>query len=175
MNNFAKDIAHRPPNKRALFELLLPKRGAAAPPTHITPRPPDADPPPLSFAQQRLWFLDQMGAGNPVYNIPMAFRLAGPLDEDALRRSLNQIVQRHEALRTTFPLVNGRPVQSIEPRLDLILSGIDLQSLPADKREAQSFVKFTGLCAKIEHKRICFLTKNVFVMKNVFLRENPGT
>src|SRR2546421_524453 len=57
---------------------------------------------PMSFAQQRLWFLDQLEPGKSVYNVPEAMHLAGPLDVDALKRSINEIVRRHEALRTTF-------------------------------------------------------------------------
>src|SRR6476619_3988113 len=58
---------------------------------------------PLSFAQQRLWFLDQMQAGASVYNVPAAFALAGRLDVHALHRALDEILRRHEVLRTIFP------------------------------------------------------------------------
>jgi acyl carrier protein len=72
---------------------------------------------PLSFAQQRLWFLDQLEPGNPLYNIPQMIRLRGLLDVDALRRSLNEIVRRHEALRTRFALVDNEPAQIISPTI----------------------------------------------------------
>src|SRR5215469_4839033 len=68
---------------------------------------------PLSFAQQRLWFLSQLEGLSRVYHISGGLRLAGPLDRAALRRALNRIVERHEALRTTFHLVDGEPVQRI--------------------------------------------------------------
>ena len=69
---------------------------------------------PLSFAQQRLWFLEQLEGGSS-YTVPMALRLAGPLDVAALRHALQAIVARHEALRTSFPVVDGVAVQSVEP------------------------------------------------------------
>ena len=68
---------------------------------------------PLSFAQQRLWFLDQLESNSPLYNIPRAVRIAGPLNIDALQSSLDTIVVRHEALRTSFTLAYGDPVQVI--------------------------------------------------------------
>src|SRR6516162_8191410 len=70
---------------------------------------------PLSFAQQRLWFLAQLEGLSRVYHISGGLRLAGPLDRAALRRALNRIVERHEALRTTFHSVDGEPVQRITP------------------------------------------------------------
>src|SRR5262249_14596959 len=68
---------------------------------------------PLSFAQQRLWFLDQLEPGSPFYNMPPAFRVAGPLELDVLGRVVTEIVRRHEVLRTSFPSVEGRAVQRI--------------------------------------------------------------
>ena len=70
---------------------------------------------PLSFAQQRLWFLEQLGGMGSAYHIPVRLRLRGALDRDALIRALDRIVARHEALRTTFPTVDGEPVQRIAP------------------------------------------------------------
>src|SRR3954451_15301509 len=70
---------------------------------------------PASFAQERLWFIDRLEPGSAVYNMPMAWRLGGALDEAALERALGEIVRRHEALRTTFGEVDGSPVQVIAP------------------------------------------------------------
>ena len=91
---------------------------------------------PLSFAQERLWFLDQLRPDSAFYNMPVAVRIRGPLDQAALARSLQAIVARHESLRTTFIAVDGRPQQRIQPNLDLPLPLIDLSGLPADEREA---------------------------------------
>ena len=88
---------------------------------------------PLSFAQERLWFLDQLEPGSPVYNIPLALRLMGDLDIPTLQRSINEIVRRHEVFRTT---VREPHIQVILPTLDVSLPQIDLQGLPAADREA---------------------------------------
>lgn len=94
---------------------------------------------PVSYAQRRLWFLDQFDPGSPFYNIPSAVRLLGTLDEGYLSDALNEIVQRHEALRTTFITMDGEPVQVIHPELLLSIPLIDLTRLPdADRHnEAQ--------------------------------------
>ena len=91
----------------------------------------------LSFAQQRLWFLDQLEPGSPLYNIPAAIRLGGPLAIAALEWSLNQAIHRHEVLRTTFRAVAGRPVQVIAPTLTLTLAVVDLRTLSTAERERQ--------------------------------------
>ena len=89
----------------------------------------------LSFAQQRLWFLDQLEPGNVAYNMPSAARLVGSLDIQALERSLNEVVRRHEALRTSFTTIDGQPQQTIHPDLKIELPLIDLCSLPESSRE----------------------------------------
>ncbi|HEX7241692.1 MAG TPA: condensation domain-containing protein, partial [Longimicrobiaceae bacterium] len=92
---------------------------------------------PLSFAQERLWFIDRLEPGSAVYNIPVAWRLGGALDEAALERSLSEIVRRHEALRTTFREEDGSPVQAIAPFTGLALPVEDLSGLGEAEREAQ--------------------------------------
>jgi len=92
---------------------------------------------PLSFAQERLWFLDQLGPGNTAYGIPVAYRLQGSLDVAALEWSLNEIVRRHEVPRTTFAVVDGRPVQVIAPEMRLTLPVEDLRGLPEAEQEAE--------------------------------------
>ncbi|GAB4190172.1 MAG: non-ribosomal peptide synthetase [Coleofasciculaceae cyanobacterium] len=84
---------------------------------------------PLSFAQARLWFLDQLEKGNPAYNIAFALRLQGALEVTLLEQSLNEMVRRHEILRTTFSMVDGQPVQVITSCLKLSLPVEDYQNL----------------------------------------------
>ncbi len=86
---------------------------------------------PLSPGQERLWFLDQLNPGNHFYSIHHALRIDAPLDPAALARALNQIVRRHESLRTTFESVDGRPLQVVAPTLTLDVPVVDLRSLGA--------------------------------------------
>ncbi|HME63255.1 MAG TPA: condensation domain-containing protein, partial [Candidatus Binatia bacterium] len=90
---------------------------------------------PLSFAQQRLWFLDQLEPGSTVYNLSGAWRLRGSLNVAALERSLYEIIRRHEALRTTFSIVEDKPVQVITSSVTLALSVIDLTERLEEERE----------------------------------------
>ncbi|MBA3442908.1 MAG: glycosyltransferase, partial [Pyrinomonadaceae bacterium] len=102
------------------------------------PRRSGTDAIPLSFVQQRLWFIDQLEPGNPAYNNTDAFRLTGRLDREALERTINEIVLRHEALRTTFPTADGKPVQLVAPELSVPLPLTDLSRVPAAEREPQA-------------------------------------
>ena len=92
---------------------------------------------PLSFAQQRLWFLDQLQPGSSAYNIFSAFRLTGRLNVTAIEESLGEILRRHEVLRTTFVTENDQPVQRISPTAAFILSQTDLSTMPEEQREAK--------------------------------------
>src|SRR5262249_30679407 len=84
---------------------------------------------PLSYAQQRLWFLDQLKPGSSFYNLPGAVLLRGSLKQSALEDSLKELVRRHEILRTTFGVADGQPFQVIAPTLSLPLPVIDLSNL----------------------------------------------
>jgi amino acid adenylation domain-containing protein len=100
--------------------------------------PVDRDGPlPLSFAQQRLWIIDQLEAGSTAYHVPLALRLTGELDPVALRRALGEILRRHEALRTRFEARDGSPHQVISPFLAPVLPRVDLTALAAGPREAE--------------------------------------
>ncbi len=124
------------PTVAGLAESIDVGRGAGLLASPIVPVPRDGELP-LSFAQQRLWFIDQLEPGGSVYNFPAAVRLKGPLNMAALKQSLDEIVKRHEALRTTFAIVDGRPVQVIAPLLSLTLPIVDLRELPEPERESE--------------------------------------
>src|ERR1700687_1602016 len=111
MSNFTKGLGTFSAERSELFELLLRKRLKNVPQTQTIPRRKETGPCQLSFAQQRLWFLDQLEPGRNLYNISIGVRVAGNLNVAALRQSLDEILLRHEALRTTFLTVEGSPVQ----------------------------------------------------------------
>src|SRR5260221_93730 len=92
---------------------------------------------PTSYSQQRLWFLDQLQPGSGAYNVPTAARLQGPLDAAVLERAFNEVVARHESLRTTFASEAGVPVQVVAPALSIPLPVEDLSPLSAPEREAE--------------------------------------
>src|SRR5215210_3772392 len=123
-NNFSENVASFSDEKRALLALLLQQKGN------------EFNSFPLSFAQQRLWFLDRMEPGHSFYNIPLARRLTGTLDINALEQSLSEIARRHESLRTSFHVIDGQPVQVIAPHQPLKLEVTDLSSLAESEREA---------------------------------------
>ncbi|MCP4659362.1 MAG: condensation protein, partial [bacterium] len=123
--------------QQALLEKWTRRKPApeAATPSRIPRRPANAAAE-LSFAQQRLWLLDQLEPGEAVYNLPMAASLEGPLDAAALARALAAIVRRHESLRTTFA-AGGRPVQVIAKTGGVSLPRVDLRALDAPRRVAE--------------------------------------
>jgi non-ribosomal peptide synthetase component F/acyl carrier protein len=92
---------------------------------------------PLSFAQQRLWFIDQLEPGSSFYNIPAAVRMTGNLDIEALEETLTEVVRRHEVLRTSFPTADGKPRQVIAPAAPLTLEVEELGHLPQQERERE--------------------------------------
>ncbi|MGH7825286.1 MAG: non-ribosomal peptide synthetase [Candidatus Binatia bacterium] len=106
-------IAKLSPAKRALFEMRLKKESLSGFEEQTIPRRTINEPCPLSFSQQRLWFLNQLEPENPVYNQPKALRLRGPLSVQFLQRVLDQIVARHEVLRTNFVMVGEGPAQKV--------------------------------------------------------------
>ena len=93
---------------------------------------------PLSYAQQRLWFMDQLAPNSAFYNVPVASRLEGSLDVLALQRSLNEIVRRHEVLRSAFPTVAGEPVQVVRPDAAVPMAVVDLSGRPVEGRQREA-------------------------------------
>lgn len=98
---------------------------------------------PLSYSQERLWFLDEFERGGTAYNMSGALRLEGKLDIAVLEQSLNEIIQRHEVLRTTFVAVDGKPQQIIADTLELLLNKIDLSHIPeiSHKEEVKKYLQ----------------------------------
>jgi amino acid adenylation domain-containing protein len=97
-----------------------------------------ASAPRLSFAQERLWFLDQLMPASPVFNVPIAVRLSTPVDLSALQLSLKEIARRHEVFRTTFITTDGKPEPVISADLDLQLAVVDLTTLRESERETEA-------------------------------------
>jgi amino acid adenylation domain-containing protein len=120
--------------KREQLRARLIAKGVDLQALPVLRRPPDQRVIPASFAQQRLWFLDQLQPGSPVYNVPATVRLTGPLDAKVLARTLNEVVRRHDVLRTRFALANDMPIQVVAPALDLELPQTDLSALPEAER-----------------------------------------
>jgi aspartate racemase len=125
------------PEERARLEQRLLSGGPPVRRTSV-PRRQLHDPCPLSFGQQRLWFLERLEPG-PTYNMPWGLRLSGGLDVEALRKALNTILQRHEVLRTRFPATaGGEPTQVVVEGVSLTLEEMDLSSMPEADREAEA-------------------------------------
>jgi amino acid adenylation domain-containing protein len=132
------DTSNLSESRRALLEKML--RGNLPQSTADVasiPRRTTDGPAPLSFAQEQMWLLSHMIPNTPIYNDCVSLHLPGQLDVAAFERSLNEIIRRHEILRTSFPLVDGQPVQMIHPYSAFQVPVIDLRSLPESEREAE--------------------------------------
>ena len=127
-------ISRLSPDQRALLRQRLRTEQRGLPP--IQPRDRALDPPPLSSAQRRLWLLDQLAPGSTFYNESGALRLRFPVDATSLGHALNEVIRRHEALRTTFQLHGSEPVQIIAPVLTLRLPLVSVEGHPPHEREA---------------------------------------
>ncbi len=122
---------------------------------------------PLSFAQQRLWFIDQLESGAALYNIPAAVKLNGKLDREALQQTLTEVVRRHEVLRTSFHNRDGRAVQVIHPAAPVAMPLTDLSPLPEAEREAE-----VRRLARLEARQVFDLSQGpLFVGKLLRLSE----
>ncbi|WP_375501123.1 amino acid adenylation domain-containing protein [uncultured Nostoc sp.] len=118
--------------EQTLTQLRTSDRGLSLPP--IQPRT-QSEELPLSFAQERLWFLNQLEEASAIYNISGAVRISGNLDINALQQALSEIVRRHEILRTSFPTVNRTSIQVIHPQATMNIKVVDLQQLEVTERE----------------------------------------
>src|SRR5215475_7503867 len=138
-NDISDRIANLSPEQHMLLALRLSGRKEQAGYSKISVAPERNSHTsfPLSYAQERLWFLDQLEPGNIAYNIPAAYSFTGAMNPVALEQALNGVVQRHEALRTTFIISNGQSRQVINPHHPLALRVVDLEGLPAARKEAE--------------------------------------
>jgi amino acid adenylation domain-containing protein len=130
-------LFERPTLEELAHEVEAMLRNATHNPLPALTRVPRVGPLPLSFAQERLWFIDQLEPGSAAYNLPGALRLTGPLHVPFLRQALNEVVRRHEVLRSTFPARDGEPSLVFAPGLALEIPQISLAALPEMAREAE--------------------------------------
>ena len=133
-----QSIAGFDPQKRELLSLLLARQGIDPGRAPIVPQARRAGGLAVSFAQERLWFIDRLAPGGSAYNLPVALRLTGELAPSLVARIFSEIVRRHEILRTTFDEAEGRPVQVVAPAAPVTLPQIDLGALAAAAREDEA-------------------------------------
>ncbi|HTK08295.1 MAG TPA: amino acid adenylation domain-containing protein [Ktedonobacteraceae bacterium] len=147
--NGKKRVASLTPEQRRQILQRLQKKQTKASQIPLLPRGQGTNIFPLSYAQQRLWFQDQLQPGNPAYVIPSILRIHGEIDIHALERSIRTLIHRHESLRTTFSERDGEPVQVIHPVGNYLLPVIDLSHLEVARRdkEAQRLAQQAAQCA----------------------------
>ena len=139
MSEIKNDLQNLSPKKRELYKLLMDEKKAFMKNTERITIPVDRkdDEFPLSYAQQRIWFMEQLVPFNTSYNIPSAVRLEGRLDSFALEKSLNEIIRRHESLMTVFMEKEGAPVQVVIPDLKVTMAIIDIQGTSKEERQVK--------------------------------------
>jgi amino acid adenylation domain-containing protein len=138
MSSDVKNSSALSPARRELLALMLKKKGVKTELPATIPRRRDSGPCPLSFAQERLWFFEQIEPGTAVYNIANAVRITGPLSLDALHKALNEVLRRHDSLRTVFTSHEDKAVQLVVPLQTLPLPVEDLSGLLAQEREVEA-------------------------------------
>ncbi|WP_197228156.1 condensation domain-containing protein [Bacillus mycoides] len=138
MGEFEKRLSSLSPMQRTLLELKLKKRRKESMQSqnYITQRV-DKGNIPMSFEQRALWFASQLDSGSATYNIAIPIQLEGQLNAEAMEKSFNEIICRHEALRTTFKIDNGKPIQVISPPFNIPFSMIKLIHLSQEERDAK--------------------------------------
>jgi amino acid adenylation domain-containing protein len=133
MSTSAKSRIEFSAAKKALLEQLLREEGILGT-EHLIPKRTGAGPFPLSYAQQRLWFLDRLVPGNPFYNVDSIIPIRAGVNHALLEHALNEIIRRHESLRTTFVEQNGQPVQHIADSVTISIPVLDLRQFPEEER-----------------------------------------
>ncbi|HEX6717638.1 MAG TPA: amino acid adenylation domain-containing protein, partial [Pyrinomonadaceae bacterium] len=149
MSKLTEQIEDLSPQQRDLLVLLLgKKKREEAARSQIAPVSRTSDTFPLSFAQQRLWFLSQLQQDSAVYNVAGGVRMEGPLDVTALERALNEVVVRHESLRTVIRQIESEPVQIISSPHVFHLPKFDLRNVPEAQRETEAQLLLTNEARK---------------------------
>jgi acyl-CoA synthetase (AMP-forming)/AMP-acid ligase II/NADP-dependent 3-hydroxy acid dehydrogenase YdfG/acyl carrier protein len=131
-------LRNLPPERQQLLRRLLEREGVGASLLPIEARGTEVSEAPLSHAQRSFWFMTQLAPESPFYNQPMALRLTGALDVEALQWACGEIVRRHAILRTIFPAADGKPVQRVLAGIPVSIERVDLADLPREEREAQA-------------------------------------
>jgi amino acid adenylation domain-containing protein len=165
VTELSQRIAALSPEQRALLAARLQNSGVGALDAGRIPRRTHTAPAPLSFAQQRLWFLQRLEPGSAAYNIPFAARLTGVLDIGAIQRALQTIVDRHESLRTTFAEMDDTPVQVVAASSTVRLPLVDVSQLPEPERELR---RLTG-----KEARAAFDLEKGPLLRGQLLRVRP--
>src|SRR5450755_1292708 len=157
-------LANLTPAQRAVLEQRLMARHTASARRNMIARRSVHSPCEVSYAQELLWLLSQVFDDGVAYNAPGAFQLEGPLDLDLLARAFEALVDRHEILRTTYTVIDGRPMQVIGPTAPVRLNVVDLRDGDPDERqrEAQRILK--------EESRFAFDLVNGPVMRPTVIR-----
>jgi amino acid adenylation domain-containing protein/FkbH-like protein len=166
-NEIASKRSETPTAKQSPGEKRIPASVKTTNRATVIPQRSRAESVALGFAQQRLWFLDQLHPESPLYNYPIALHLKGRLNREALQYSLNSILARHEVLRTRFVCREGNPVQIIDPPLSVELPLVDLTQIPKAAREIEA-----QRLAAIEAKRPFQLAKDS-MMRTLLLELEP--
>ncbi|HYL97392.1 MAG TPA: condensation domain-containing protein, partial [Blastocatellia bacterium] len=153
MKDFTDRLSSLTPEQRALFESRLKRKSAGRPSTAASkagsiPKRKRFNNCLLSFDQERIWLIDRMQPGNPAYNIYSASRLLGPLNLEAWQRAINEMVRRHEILRTTFSTIDGEPVMVIRPEFTIEVALEDASGFPPDKRLPEAVRKINEAAAQ---------------------------
>lgn len=162
MSSAYKRMLELSEKKRAVLEALLREQGIEEAKTEQIPCRTESGPAPLSFAQQRIWFLDQLEPESPLYNIHTGVELSGPLNVPVLQRSIAEILRRHEALRTTFAVIDDRPVQVINKNAIFKLPVHDLEELDESQRRLR-----VSAWAEEDARRRFDLTKGPLLRANL--------
>ena len=125
------------PQKQALLDQRLKGALNKQAESKMIPARIKSEPVVLSYAQQHLWIVDQMQPGNPAYNVPVVFDIKGELDIQRLEGSINEVIQRHEVLRTSFTTKDNQPYQIIHPELQIKIDQVDLSGFSTEKKETK--------------------------------------